>query len=345
MFRLMKRVVFVVLGCVCSVLAHGQCFSGELATELHWNMKQKVNWTNQLRLNLSIPLWNGAGSIEASTLHMLRTNETIIDDWQGFSNIEEENTAAAIAVLGYMHQWERAHLFFGVRNVNEDFFTSDVTSLFFNGSCGIFPTIAASYPIANYPLSGLTVYFDVSKGGFMFRNSLYNGVGYNGWSKHDNPFLVRPKKDGISICRNLNFHIRVATTLQARQCIHGTMALTPTATSASQTNPPKRRVAPGGCMASRRCGKPPTRKSPAWRSIPRIPIATTAATAMPSWGWLTPTVATSADCRGSMPDSIRVRNIRSNSHGDAALKSGSACNRRCSTSTTEMAILWCFAPG
>ena len=134
----MKRVVFVVLGCVCSVLAHGQCFSGELATELHWNMKQKVNWTNQLRLNLSIPLWNGAGSIEASTLHMLRTNETIIDDWQGFSNIEEENTAAAIAVLGYMHQWERAHLFFGVRNVNEDFFTSDVTSLFFNGSCGIF---------------------------------------------------------------------------------------------------------------------------------------------------------------------------------------------------------------
>lgn len=80
MFRLMMRVVFVVLGCVCSLLAHGQCFSGELATELHWNMKKKVNWTNQLRLNLSIPLWNGSGSIEASTLHMLRTNETIIDD-------------------------------------------------------------------------------------------------------------------------------------------------------------------------------------------------------------------------------------------------------------------------
>lgn len=86
----MKRVVFVVLGCVCSVLAHGQCFSGELATELHWNMKKKVNWTNQLRLNLSIPLWNGAGSIEASTLHMLRTNETIIDDWQGFPTLRRK---------------------------------------------------------------------------------------------------------------------------------------------------------------------------------------------------------------------------------------------------------------
>lgn len=341
----MKRVVFVVLGCVCSVLAHGQCFSGELASELHWNMKKKVNWTNQLRLNLSIPLWNGAGSIEASTLHMLRTNETIIDDWQGFSNIEEENTAAAIAVLGYMHQWERAHLFFGVRNVNEDFFTSDVTSLFFNGSCGIFPTIAASYPIANYPLSGLTMYFDVSKGGFTFRNSLYNGVGYNGWSKHDNPFLVRPKKDGIFNMSQLEFSYSGGNYFAGAAVHTRHYGVDPDGNQCEPDQSTKRRVAPGGCMASRRCGKPPTRKSPAWRSIPRIPIATTAATAMPSWGWLTPTVATSADCRGSMPDSIRVRNIRSNSHGDAVLKSGSACNRRCSTSTTEMAILWCFAPG
>lgn len=40
------------------------------------------------------------------------------------------------------------------------------TSLFTGSSCGIFPTISASYPIANYPLAGLTVYFDVSFGGW-----------------------------------------------------------------------------------------------------------------------------------------------------------------------------------
>lgn len=51
--------------------------------------------------------------------------------------------------------------------------------------------------IANYPVSGLTLYFDVSKRGFTFRNSLYNGVGYMGWNRHDNPFLVRPKRDGV----------------------------------------------------------------------------------------------------------------------------------------------------
>ena len=85
----------------------------------------------------------------------------------------------------------------GVRNVNEDFFTSDVISLFANGSGGIFPTISASYPIANYPFSGLTIYFDVTKGGWTFRNSIYNGAGYNGWRHNDNPFIIKPKKDGI----------------------------------------------------------------------------------------------------------------------------------------------------
>ena len=102
-----------------------------------------------------------------------------------------------LAVMDYMHEWNSGHLFVGVRNVNEDFFTSDVTALFQNSSEGIFPTVASSYPIANYPYSGLTLYFDVTKGKWTFRNSLYNGVGYNGWKAHDNPFLVRPKKDGI----------------------------------------------------------------------------------------------------------------------------------------------------
>ena len=69
-----------------------------------------------------------------------------------------------LAVLGYMHEWNSGHLFVGVRNVDEDFFTSDVTALFQNSSEGIFPTVASSYPIANYPYSGLTLYFDVTKG-------------------------------------------------------------------------------------------------------------------------------------------------------------------------------------
>lgn len=195
--KIMKRFLVIILGCLQVSFSHAQWFSGEYTTEVQWDLKKHTNWLNHLRLDLAIPLWEGKGTLEAATLHVARTQEGIIDDWQGHSNIEEDNMLAALAVLGYMHEWKEAHLFVGVRNVNEDFFTSDVTSLFTNGSCGIFPTIAASYPIANFPLSGLTVYFDVGKDGWVLRNSLYNGVGYNGWKHHDNPFRLRPKTDGI----------------------------------------------------------------------------------------------------------------------------------------------------
>ncbi len=196
------------MGCVSICLSHAQCFSGVYTTEWQWDMNKKTNWVNQLRLDLSVPVFGGRGSIEATTLHLAKTGDSVIGDWQGFSNIEADNMFAAIAVLGYMHEWKAGHLFVGVRNVNEDFFTFDVTALFTNSSCGIFPTVAASYPIANYPLSGLTVYFDVTKGGWTFRNSIYNGSGYNGWTAHDNPFLVRPKKDGIFNISQLEYSYR-----------------------------------------------------------------------------------------------------------------------------------------
>ena len=193
-----KRKIWLFLFSIAPCLSFAQEFSGELTSEWQWDMNKRTNWVNLLRLNMKLPLANGKGAFEAATLHVAKTKEeTILADLQGFSNIEADNMFAAIAVLGYMHTWQNAHLFVGVRNVNEDFFTSDVTSLFTNSSCGIFPTIAASYPIANYPFSGLTLYFDVTRGPWTFKNSLYNGTGYNGWKGNDNPFLVRPKRDGV----------------------------------------------------------------------------------------------------------------------------------------------------
>lgn len=137
-----------------------------------------------------------------------------------------------------MHEWQAAHLFVGVRNVNEDFFTSDITTLFINSSCGIFPTIAASYPIANYPFSGLTVYFDVSRGGWTFRNSLYNGTGYNGWKRRDNPFLVRPAKDGVFNISQLEYahsgaHYFAGVAVHSRQYTVGTDGEMPSADAAA----------------------------------------------------------------------------------------------------------------
>lgn len=216
------KIMLFFISCAIPCMAYTQTFSGEYTTEWQWNMKKNTNWANLLRLDLTLPLWK-EGSLEAATIHVAKTNESIIDDWQTFSNIEEDHNFAAIALLGYMHTWENAHLFLGVRNVNEDFFTSDCTSLFTGSSCGIFPTISASYPIANYPLAGLTAYFDVNFGKWIFKNSLYNGAGYNGWNRHDNPFFVRPKKDGFFNMSQLEYEYKngnyfAGVAVHNRQC-------------------------------------------------------------------------------------------------------------------------------
>ena len=214
----MKRFLVIILGCLQVSFSHAQWFSGEYTTEVQWDLKKHTNWLNHLRLDLAIPLWEGKGTLEAATLHVARTREGIIDDWQGHSNIEEDNMLAALAVLGYMHEWKEAHLFVGVRNVNEDFFTSDVTSLFTNGSCGIFPTIAASYPIANFPLSGLTVYFDVGKDGWVLqrrgiqrletpRQSL-SPTPQDGWHLQHLPTGVHPSQ-GPLLCGRGHSHAPV----------------------------------------------------------------------------------------------------------------------------------------
>ncbi len=190
------KTVLLTLSCVIPSMAFSQIVSGEYTTEWEWNFGDKMNWVNLLRLDVQVSPWRN-GSFELATLHVARTSDPIIDDYQVFSNIYEENNVAAIAVLGYRHTWEHAGLFVGVRNANEDYFTSYCTSLFTNSSPGIFPTIGASYPIASYPVSAMTVHFDLSFGNWTFMNSLYNGVGHNGWNRHDNPFIVNPKRDGV----------------------------------------------------------------------------------------------------------------------------------------------------
>ncbi|MCD8282991.1 MAG: carbohydrate porin [Prevotella sp.] len=189
----------LIFAAMCGVSATGfaQTLSGEYTAEWEWGMKSKnTNFVNLLRLDFDWSPWKN-GTIEAATLSIARTNDPVIDDLQLYSSVYEENCFAAIAVLGYKHSWKNANLFVGVRNSNEDFFTSDGTGLFTSASPGIFPTIGSSYPIANYPVSSLNVTFDITFGNWTITEALYNGVGYNGWKKNDNPFLVRPKRDGV----------------------------------------------------------------------------------------------------------------------------------------------------
>lgn len=169
-----------------------------------------MNFANQLRLAAEMPLGKGF-SVEASTVSFLKTsrNPLLPMDLQVFSNIEADNLPIALCTAGF--QWEHtsgkglAHtVFAGVRNMNEDYFTSEVMGLFTNSSCGIFPTIAANSPIANYPMASMGLHYNLALPitsdkltTFILNASLYNGTGYNRFAGRDNVFRICPHSDGV----------------------------------------------------------------------------------------------------------------------------------------------------
>lgn len=65
--------LFIILSCLLPSLCSAQTFSGEYTAEWQWDMKRNTNWLN-------VPVFDGKGTIEASTLHIAKTGETIIAD-------------------------------------------------------------------------------------------------------------------------------------------------------------------------------------------------------------------------------------------------------------------------
>lgn len=182
-------------------------FGMELTSELQFTHTGQFNFANLLRLSANVPLSRRL-ALEASSISAYMTSEESIgDDIQTFSNIDAETVPFALSVFGL--NWnidDRNSLFFGIRNMNEDYFASDVTSLYTNSSCGIFPTIAGNYPIANYPVASVGMHYryesdngqrTADNGRFALQASIYNGTGYNHFTGRESVFLFCPKSDGI----------------------------------------------------------------------------------------------------------------------------------------------------
>lgn len=175
-------------------------------TELQTDFRRETNWVNLLRADFSLPLTSVLG-LEASTISVAKTHkESLLDNLQTFSNIEEENIPLAPVLLGVSGQTKRASFFVGVRNLNEDYFTSPCTALFTNSSCGIFPTLSANYPIANYPVAsvGADVKWSITRE-WLLETSLYNGTGYRRFCGRENVFRFCPRSDGVLSVTSINY--------------------------------------------------------------------------------------------------------------------------------------------
>lgn len=194
---------------VIATVSPCRCFAQKLlisyTTELQSDFKKGSNWVNLLRLDFSAPL-SPSATLEAATLSTAKTRtESLAHDWQTFSNIEEDNHPLAVAVLGIRQPMGNSSLFIGIRNLNEDYFTSPATNLFTNSSCGIFPTLSADYPIANYPVSSMGVHYELQQAQWDLQASLYNGKGSYRFTGKENVFRFCPQHDGILCLTSFNY--------------------------------------------------------------------------------------------------------------------------------------------
>lgn len=167
-------------------------------TELQTDFKGRSNYLNLLYLSADYPLGEHL-NLSAATMSISKTRqESLLDDLQGFSNIEADNIPLTLAVasIGWKVN-DRHSLFFGIRNVNEDYFTSPVTSLFINSSCGIFPTVASNMDIANYPVASMGLHYAYATPSFGLQASAYNGQAYDRVTGRDNLWRITPHSDGI----------------------------------------------------------------------------------------------------------------------------------------------------
>lgn len=205
---IVKKIILytsMVAALICCHHLRAQDFGITYTSELQTDFRKGTNWVNLLRTDFSLPLVKCLKA-DIATISTAKTREErLANDLQTFSNIEEENIPLALAIFGVQIRHGKSLLFIGIRNLNEDYFASPCTSLFTNSSCGIFPTLSANYPIANYPVSSVGAYYKLEMNCWTLEASLYNGTGYRNFTGRENVFRFCPQTDGILSITSLNY--------------------------------------------------------------------------------------------------------------------------------------------
>lgn len=177
-------------------------YTGELQTDF-----KRAKLGSTLELGAEIPLGRNLSVELTSVSHVTTDEQPLINDLQGFSNIDTDNLAFALAVAGVSWRINDSHrLFAGIRRVDEDYFCSDVLSLFTNSSCGGFPTLFANYDIATYPKASLGVHYAYEQKHFGFQASVYNGLGHDKLYGGSNTFRFCPASDGVCALAQAEWH-------------------------------------------------------------------------------------------------------------------------------------------
>lgn len=195
---LLRKTSILITALFCACHLQADPFGVTCTSEIQTDFKNNYNFANLLKLSANIPV-KKRFAFELGTISIVKTRqEGLLDVLQTPSNIEEENLPFALCVMDF--NWrinEHNSLFMGIRNMNEDYFNSEVTSFFTNSSCGIYPTLSCNYTIANFPYASVGIHYAHERENFTIQASLYNGRGYNRFTGRENIFRFCPKGDGL----------------------------------------------------------------------------------------------------------------------------------------------------
>lgn len=169
-----------------------------------WNMSNgKGAWNGLLSVDADLSAWKG-GSIEASAIASYGTG-AVTNDIQGVSNLDAGENRVRLFRLGIGQQFGRWKLFFGLRNVDIDYFTTPYTSTFTGSSYGNFPTLSLNHPQATFPLSAMAFHVEYTPTDrIIVKESLYNGVASD---RPREQFRIRPSADGFFNMGSVSYNI------------------------------------------------------------------------------------------------------------------------------------------
>lgn len=184
-------------------------FETDITTEAQTGFRKNVNWVSLFQTNLDIcfpqeDCYQG-GKISIALISTFKTAATYIaNDQQGFSNIEATDLLLSPFLVGYSQYIRKCLLFAGLRNMNEDYFSTDYTALFTQSSAGIHPTLSGNFELPNFPKSGLCLFLEVNPSApVRLRSSIYNGVSGTFYKKKNTPFRFDYQNQGLFIIQDL----------------------------------------------------------------------------------------------------------------------------------------------
>lgn len=173
-----------------------------VTTEGLWNTTTGVaNWVTLLDVDYEFGLWQGASFrldlLAVANLRQEQHKSGVADNLHIFSAIEDSPSTLSLMTFGigqHLHdgQWR---LFFGIRDLGKDYFTTPWNAIFTSSMNGLYPSISTNFVVADAPNAAMALHAEWHPTKrWAAKLSLYDGVASSEWNEL---FRLNISRDGL----------------------------------------------------------------------------------------------------------------------------------------------------